>query len=239
MINTYNETSLHKTLKIIYCNDFNGNIEVEKTGHIYDILSENQIIEIQTKNLSKLLPKALDSIDKGFNFKIVYPLVINKWIETYDTTGKLISKRKSPVTQSIYNIFDELTGLYPVLLNPKFTLDIVSINTIEKRTKLNENVQTLNKSRRFKKNWIKTDKLLKEIKATDIYSKKEDYFNLIPKEILPEFCAKDLYNSLKNHKTLPSTAPKNAHIMIWVLRHMDLIEETAVIKRNHYYKINE
>ena len=62
-INTYNESSLHNTLKIFYAEKFGGKTEVEAEGHIYDILCDDgQVIEIQTKNLSKLAGKIKDAI---------------------------------------------------------------------------------------------------------------------------------------------------------------------------------
>ena len=57
---TLNESKLHNSLKILYQEIYDGQTEVEQDGHIYDIVSKNgNIIEIQTKNLAKLLPKIL------------------------------------------------------------------------------------------------------------------------------------------------------------------------------------
>jgi len=237
MINTYNESSLHKSLKTLYANEYNGDTEVELFGHIYDIAACKTVIEIQTGNLSKLLPKILDTLDHGYKVIVVYPLISEKWIRTSDKTGKTLSCRKSPVKKSIYSLFDEITGLYPVLLNPNFTLEVPEVHIYEERLTQEEPVQTLNKRRRFKKNWIKSGKTLKEILQTKTFNKKEDYLSLIPEKTLPEFCAKDITNELKQNKELPSSAAKKAHIMLWVLRHMELIEETTVKNRSHYYKV--
>lgn len=238
MINTYNESSLHQTLKTLYAEEFEGKTEVELHGHIYDILAEDTVIEIQTQNLGKLLPKTLDSLDHGLKVKIVYPLVTERIIETYDQEGELLSRRKSPKKESIYKLFDELTGIHPVLLNKAFSLDVVEVQTIEKRTKFPEPVQTQNKARRFRKDWIKTNKELKEIIRTTTFTTKEQYLDLIPKEVLPEFCTKDIARELKTKKELPASASKKAGIMVWVLRHMELITETGVKNRSHYYRIS-
>ena len=239
MINTYNESSLHKTFKTLYSQKYDGQTEVELFGHIYDIAAKNLVIEIQTQNLSKLLSKALDAFEHGYKVKIVYPLVEHKWIETSDENGNLLSKRKSPVTKSIYDLFDEITGLYPILLNKNFSLDVIKVHTIEKRIKYDELKQTQNKSRRFRKNWLKNGKEVKEIFDTRTFSTKKDYLNLIPKAALPEFCAKDLSKAIKEDKTLPSSASKKAHIIIWVLRHMEMNKETEIKNRSHYYKIKK
>lgn len=239
MINTYNESSLHKTIKLLYAQENMGKTEVELFGHVYDILTKDTVIEIQTKNLSKLLSKSLDTLDHQYKIKIVFPLVINKWIETQDENGTILSCRKSPVRGSIYSVFDELTGLYQVLLNENFSLDIVEVDILETRTKYQEPVQSPNKRQRHRKYYLKTGKNLKEILDTKEFSNKNDYLKLIPESILPEFCAKDLAKALKENKTLPSSAYKKAHIMIWVLKHMDLIEETIVKNRSHYYRIKK
>ncbi len=237
MINTYNESSLHKSIKTLYAQDYNGQTEVERFGHIYDIVTETSVIEIQTGNLSKLLPKILDTLDHGLKVKIVWPLVESKWIESRNENDEILSCRKSPVRQSIYNLFDEITGLYPVLLHPDFSLDVIRVTTIEKRTRYTDPVQTPNKSRRFRKNYLKTGKELKEIISVQTFSKAEDYINLIPFSLEEEFCAKDLTGKLRSDKALPSSASKKAHITMWVLRKMELLEETSVKNRSHYYKI--
>ena len=55
MINTYKESSLHRTLKELYAAKTVGKTEVEADGHIYDILTDKgEVIEIQTQNLAKL-----------------------------------------------------------------------------------------------------------------------------------------------------------------------------------------
>lgn len=235
---TLNESDLHKTLKVLYAETYEGKTEVEQNGHIYDIVTKKgNIIEIQTRNLSKLLPKIMDTIEKGHNVKIVHPVIIRKTIILRDTDGNIISKRKSPKKGSIYNLFPELTGIYPILLNKHFSLEILEINMIEERIKSPAPVQSKNQKRRFKKDWIKSNKILEEILCTKIFNCKENYINLLPADLPDSFCAKDLKLSLQKDKTLPSSAEKQAHLILWVLKHMNLIQETDVIKRNKYYMI--
>ena len=173
---TLNESSLHKSLKIIYSEIYDGQTEVKKYNHIYDIITKKgNAIEIQTKNLSKLLPKIYDTIQKGHNIKLVHPVILENTIELYDSQNNLLSKRKSPKKQNIYSIFKELTGIYEVLLNRHFSLEIVYIKMTETRMRTLENVQSQNKRRRFKKNWIKTNKRLEEIIETKHFNSKNDF----------------------------------------------------------------
>ena len=61
MINTYNETSLHKFFKEKYAKENKGFTEVKVQNYICDIFTENsEIIEIQTTSLYKLADKIND-----------------------------------------------------------------------------------------------------------------------------------------------------------------------------------
>ena len=72
VFSTLNESNLHNSLKILYQEIYEGKIEVEQDGHVYDIVTKNgNVIEIQTKNLAKLLPKILDTIEKGHNVYVL------------------------------------------------------------------------------------------------------------------------------------------------------------------------
>ena len=178
---TLNESKLHNSLKILYQELYEGKTEVEQDGHIYDIITKNgNIIEIQTKNLAKLLPKILDTIDKGHNVKLIHPLPLVTRIELQDEEGKIISKRKSPKKGNIYDIFRELTGIYPLITNPHFSLEIVEIEMTEERVRTKEPVQSKNGRRRFRRNWLKTGKRLDTIINTRRFSKAEDYLALMP-----------------------------------------------------------
>ena len=236
-INTLNESSLHKSLKNLYSLEDGSRTEVEADGHIYDILTKDgNVIEIQTKNLSKLLTKALDALKNGRKFTIVHPIIQKKIIETYDEEGKLISRRKSPKKENLYSVFRELTGLYPVILEKNFTLELVFISLTEYRTQTEKPEQSANKLRRFKKNWNKTDKQLNEIIKVRKFNGREDYLKLLPKELPEEFSAKDIIIELKKNKETINSASNNAHLMLWVYNHVNLIEYTSTKNRTKFYK---
>ena len=226
---TLNESSLHKSLKNIYAAIYSGQTEIEKDNHVYDIITKKQnVIEIQTKNLSKLLPKILDTIKKGHNIKIVHPVILENTIELYDSQNNLLSKRKSPKKQNIYSIFKELTGIYEVLLNRHFSLEIVFIKMTETRMRTLENVQSQNKRRRFKKNWIKTNKRLEEIIETKHFNSKDDYLKLLP-ELPDTFSSKDLEEKIGKKN--------NPNLILWVFAHMNIIKHVESQGRKKFYRI--
>lgn len=240
VINTYNESSLHKTLKNLYAIQNNGKTEIQFDGYIYDVITEDgSIIEIQTKNLSKLMAKLSDSLNKGYKIKLVHPVIITKRILTYDSNENLISDRKSPKKGSIYDIFKELTGIYPILLHKNFTLEILEITMIEKRLKLEQKDLLPSKKSRFKRDWKKIDKSLDQIVKITEFKTKQDYIDLLPDTLPDEFSSKNLTECLKKTEGLPRTAYNQAHLLIWVLSRMELIEQTKVEKRLRFFKIKE
>ena len=238
MFSTLNESSLHNTLKILYSEIYDGTIEVNMDDHVYDILTKNNnVIEIQTKNLSSLYNKIKDAILKGHNVKIIHPIPINTKIKLYDKNNILIKESRSSKKGSIYDLFKEVTKLFPILLNPHFSLEIILINMTEIRTKTNEPVQSKNGRRRFKKDWIKTNKILDEIITTKKFNSSKDYLSLLPKTLPKEFCAKDLQLCLKQEKLAPARIYNNPHLIIWVLSKMSILKYEYTKNKNHYYSI--
>jgi hypothetical protein len=210
--------------------------EVECDGKIYDIIDkEGNVTEIQTTNVSKLLGKTVTALKNGRKIKIVHPVILEKRIELYGEDGKCLSNRKSPVKGSLYDIFNELTGIYTVLLKKNFSLDVLEITMTERRIRTPEPVQSQNGQRRFRRNWNKTDKILGKIVNTYTFSAAADYLALIPEQCLPEFSAKELSAALKANNSLPASAAAASHLMIWVLNKMDLIYLKEIKNRTHYY----
>lgn len=229
MINTYNETSLHNELKNRYAQRTNGKTEQKIGKYICDIETEKgDIIEIQTKNLAKLTGKIANLLQEKRKLCLVYPLVCINYIERYDEKGSLLTRRKSPKKNTIYQLFDELMGIYPILLYKNFILEVLLIEQTEIRTVTPEPVQLENKSRRRLKPWIKSNKKLGLIIGKKQFSSKKQYLDLFPKNTPNIFCAKDLSKT---------EVGKQAHKMLWVLNKMGLIKRVENDSRTFYYQI--
>ncbi len=238
MINTYKESSLHKTLKELYALNENAKTEVSCDGHIYDILTKKgNVIEIQTLNLGKLLPKIQDALSKGRKCKIVHPIIISKTIETYDKNGKLLKKSKSPKKENEYTLLKDLTGIFPLLLEKNFCLEVPFIKMTEKRQKTEKPEQSENKRRRFKKDWQKIDKKLNEITETKTFSSKKDYLALLPEKLPQTFTVNDIRSQLKNDNTKPKNAPLYANLIAWLYVRMNIFKEVGKVGNAKIYCI--
>lgn len=218
MINTYNETSLHKELKENFATKYQGKTEIEVENFICDIVCQDKnstIIEIQTANLSKLTSK-IEKLTKNHKVNLVYPLAITTYIQRQNENGKILSKRKSPKKKNIYSIFGELFSLHQFLDNPNFSLTVLPIEQCVVKTVYPEPIQTPNKKRRFKRDWLITDKILLKHENEIIFNSKDDLKSLLPKEIPEIFSSKDLAKT---------EVKKEANKMIWVLKKAKIIEQ--------------
>lgn len=234
MINTYNETDLHKFFKEKYAKENKGFTEVKVQNYICDIFTEDSsIIEIQTGSLYKLVPK-IQALSPNYKIKIVFPFPFEKYIENYSETGELLSCKRSPKKNKWISIFSELFGLLPLILEEKVSLEIVAISISEKRIKTEKPVQTKNKSRHFLKNWYKVGKSLNKIIDTKIFSKKEDFIQILKEEFSiskidsKNFTATDLKKYFTKRKL---------YLVVSLLNKTGLIDFTKTEKNKKFYKL--
>ncbi len=237
MINTYNESSLHKTLKNMIAKDVSGITEKEINGYICDIYSTNgRIYEVQTKNLGNLTGKILNLLE-SYPVTLIHPLTVKTYIEYYkedNLDGKPLSRRKSPINKDIYNIFDELMGCFSILLQPNFTLIILEVSVTKERIRTSKKVQSANKNRRFLKDWLTHDTTLDEIFTTHKFSCKNDYLALLPEDLPQKFTINDVAKSKKFAKITRNQIYK----MMWTFEKMNIVEFVGKKGRNKVFKLN-
>lgn len=243
MINTYNESNLHRILKMNAATEHMGSIEQEYQSYICDVISgDGEIIEIQTKNMGNITGKILNLL-KTRRVRLIYPLAVQTYIEYYtqDTgdkkMGELLFRRKSPKKRNIYHIFDELMGSWPILLHKNFTLEVIEVNIIKKRVRTNKPVQSANKKRRILRDWLAVDTALDQIIQKHIFCTKNDYLSLLPVQLEEEFTVKDICLAHKEEGQKKLILPQNiAGKMTWTLNKMGLIECVGKDGRSKVYK---
>jgi len=133
-IGTKNESSLHRTLKYRYAGP-GGKTEAEVGEYVADGISkEGEYIEVQTGSFGPLKKKVKEFASHG-KVRIIHPIAVTKRIEVYDTNGKLLYRRKSPVRGSLWNLFDALLHAPELPLIKGVTLELVLADITEKRVK--------------------------------------------------------------------------------------------------------
>ena len=134
-IGVKNESALHNALKCQYAGD-GGQTEVPVGDFVADGVSPTgEYIEVQTGAFGPLRKKVRQIVALGGKIRIIHPIAINKRLETYDTQGTVVTKRKSPAHGSIWDIFDALMHAPELLITPGVTIELVLADITERRVK--------------------------------------------------------------------------------------------------------
>jgi len=220
MINTWNESLLHEELKEYFSGD-SGVTEVPVEGSICDaVLDDGSIVEIQTKNLGKLRAK-LEKLLQSRRVTLVYPIARNTLIETYEPSGILKTRRKSPKHGTIFQLFEELTGIWHLVGHPGFTVTAIFTDTLELR------IADGTGSWRRKGIRISDRKLVKMHETVEIRTL-EDLSAIVPNEVPEVFTVSDLSRF---------GAGAHAGKMAWVLGKTGIAERIGKSGRSYTYRL--
>jgi hypothetical protein len=176
-INLYSEYSLHDALKRIAAGP-EGRIEVPVGGSIADaVRPDGELVEIQTSHLGAIGDKLKAWLDAGFRVRMQVPLVARKTIVRIDgSTGEVLSRRKSPKKQGIFDLFDELVRASFLLSMEGLVIEVVFIESLELRRSLPEPVRR----GRFLRSSETQDRVLQSIVERREFRSAEDWLSLLP-----------------------------------------------------------
>ncbi len=236
IINTLNESNLHKQLKKLYSiQNFDSTTEKQIGPYIVDIETKTgDIIEIQTGNIATLTKKIEYFSNAGRHITIIYPLPAEKIIRTIDSEGKILSTRKSPKRKSIYNCFREFTKYTELIDSPNLTIEILYTTIMEERTK--SDTPIFYKSH-HPKNYTKTNKFLESINSQITLNSKKDWNNLFPKNLPEFFTVKDLTEILKKSKI--NVSQREIRLIIWFYTKTDYIKYYGKLGKSFLYTISQ
>ncbi len=194
-IGTLGEKSLHAVLKAYY-EPYTDNHEILLGNYVADIVGENGVIEIQSRQFEKLRGK-LHAFLPLCPVTVVYPISAIKWLTSVDpVTGERISRRRSPKQGSLWLLFQELYQIKPFLPHPGLTIRAVLLETEE--TRLPARKPSRGKTRKLD---------LVPLRLIEEYDLREppDYAKLLP--ALPEpFTSRELAAAEKISLSLAQTS---------------------------------
>jgi hypothetical protein len=134
-IGTLKESSLHAALKQWY-KEPGDKIEEPIDGYVIDIVRNNLLIEIQTRNFASI-KKKLEILTENYDVRLIYPIIRDKLVVKMNpNSNKTITKRTSPQHGSYYDIFEELIRIPHLVSKLNFTIEAVMIQ-IEEIRKIN------------------------------------------------------------------------------------------------------
>ena len=208
-IGTFNESSLHSTLKLWY-KKLEDQLEVPVENFIIDIVRDDLLIEIQTKNFSTI-KKKLEVLLKNHRVLLIHPIVKDKWIINVDHhLTKINRKRLSPTHHSYLDIFEELIRIPDLIANPNFTIELPLVQIEEFR--INDG-----KGSWRRKGWSIYDQRLVNVVERKVFCSPIDFLMLKPINLKTPFTNAELAHLLDKPLRL-------AQKMSYCLRKMGILK---------------
>ena len=211
-IGTKKESSLHKALKLHY-SGAGGEAETPADSFICDgRTGKGELIEVQCGSFAPLIKKAEQLTAKN-KLRVIHPIIIQKHIELYDTSGRLISRRKSPRKGSAWDLFKVLIYAPFLPLQKNFTIELAIIESVEKRT-------DDGKGSWRRRHVSIADRTVRAWHYSIVLSKLKDYYQFIPFTKAQRFTAGMLAEKAGIDKAVAGRA-------LYVLTKMGLTERTG------------
>lgn len=217
-IGTLSEKTVHAVLKNYLQPDITYH-EIKVKTFYADILTEEGIIEIQTRSFDKLRKK-LEVFLELHSVTIVYPVPSTKWLRwVNEETGEISAPRKSPKSGTPYMIFPELYKIKNFLLNPNLKLHIILLDLEEYRF--------LNGwSKDKKKGSSRCDRIPSQIIDEIHINNLSEYSMLIPDTLPDSFTSSD-------YKKATRLSQGDAATALNILYHVGVVERMG--KKGHAY----
>lgn len=222
-IGTLQEKILHVILKRAYQED-DHNHEIKLNGYVVDIFTENNVIEIQTRQFNKLRNKLIALLPE-YPVTIVYPIPYIKYLSWIDPlTGESTKQRKSPKQGTLYDSVNELYKIKMFLTHPGLSIHIVFIDLLEYRL--------LNGwSDDKKKGSWRNDRIPLQYRHTIELHNQLDYQQFLPIELNETFTSKEFMKISKTSKRI-------TQVTLNILQSVNVIEVIGKQGRlNLYQKI--
>ena len=203
------ESSLHAAVKNWYAHP-GDELEALIDGYLVDIVRDDLLIEIQTRNFSAIKRK-LARLIRGHRVRLVHPIARQKWIVRVDANGEtVLSKRLSPRKGRVEDLFLELVYIPRLVKDPNFSLDVLLVHSED--VLIDDGKGSWRRRR-----WSIQDRRLLDIVGTVTFESPEDFNEVLPSTLPEKFTTKDLVGE-------SGIRPTVAQRMAYCLRKMDVIE---------------
>lgn len=223
-IGLINEKPLHASLKQWYARP-GDRFEVPVGRFVIDIVRDDLLIEIQTRNFASINSK-LRELTRSYEVRLVYPVVQEKWIIRSATgNGGVTVRRKSPKRGRLEDLFWELVSIPQLLSHPNFSLEVLMIREEEVRR------YDGRRKRWRRRGWVIEGRRLVEVVERRLFGNAADWLAFVPNG-LPSFTTKDL-------ATIADTNRDLAQKMAYCLREAKMIELIGRQGRANVYRVAE
>jgi hypothetical protein len=207
-INTYNEKSLHASLKQWYAVP-GDQLEVRMDGFIIDLVRGDLLVEIQTGSFSPLKRK-LAALAKNHPIRLVFPVPLEKWIiRLPQNENDPPQRRKSPRRGRVEHVFQQLVYIPSLINNDNFSLEVLLIQEEEVRR------YEANKAWR-RKGWVTQERRLLNVVERRVFQTSSDLACLLPDSLSSPFSVREMAKAARQPDWL-------ARKMIYCLKAMGIL----------------
>ena len=207
------ETTIHQQLKALYADDEAGQ-EVQLNGYRIDAIVGDRLIEIQCAGLSAIRDKIQDLVQTR-KVVVVKPLCEKKTLlKKSRKGGKVVSKRKSPLSENYYDIFDELVHFTNAFPHRNLTLEILMTEQEEVR------LPPVRKGRRRRMRQRVEDRRLVAVTGKLVLKTNSDLLKMLPDDLPKPFTTADVAAGTEIPRWL-------AQKMAYCLKHSGAIKQVG------------
>jgi hypothetical protein len=194
-------------------------------GYVIDIVRDDLLIEIQTKNFSAIKRKLLQ-LTEDRTVRLVYPIAQEKWIVKEARSGQgRPNRRKSPKRGTCEEVFAELVRFPRLLASPNFSLDVLLIQE--------EEVRRFDGTRSWRRRgWVTHERRLLQVVDRKLFQDPADFLEMVPSGLVQPFTTSDLAEATGQRRWL-------AQKMAYCLREMDLISQVGKRGNALLYQMTE
>ncbi len=196
-IGTLREQHLHAALKEWY-REPEDLVEVELSGFVIDLVRGDELIEIQTRNFSKMRRK-LDRLLDGRRVRLVHPISSTKWIQKLDKRGRPTSRRRSPKKGIVADVCAELVSFPTLLSHPNLTLEVVMVEEEEVRR---PETKAERRKKRWSNGWTVAERRLVSVEKLHRFEDPDDLLGVLPDGLPDPFTTAEIASGLKRSRHL-------------------------------------
>lgn len=221
-IGTLGEKTLHAVMKN-YFEPQSENHEIKVGRYVADIVGEKGVIEIQTRQFFRLVPK-LDNFLEFCDVTVVYPMPAIKYVSWLDMdTGEVSPKRRSPRKYRIYDAFKEIYNIRYALDNPRFHLVLCLLEMDE--------IRYLNGwSGDKKRGSSRCDRIPRDIIEEVRFDCVEDYRRFLPDGLGEEFTSAQYAKACSISKELAGRG-------LNILNYLGLVKRVDKVGNSYIYTV--
>lgn len=220
------ETSLHRQLKAIYAGAA-AQVEQRLGDYRIDAVRPGELIEIQHGSLAAIRDKIAELL-QDHRVLVVKPLVAKKTLIKLDRRGgREVSRRQSPKTAGVLDLFHELVYFTRVFPHPNLALDVPLVEIEERR------FPGHGKRRRWRADDFQVeDQHLLEVHETHRLATCADLVALLPRRLPAEFHTGHLAEGLGIQRWL-------AQRIAYCLRKMGAAKACGKIRNAVMYRLEK